>query len=78
MAIDGYSDNPTGQSTLDFSKAAYDRMAYFALRPELYFDAVADVQPTAQSMPGASVQFTIVNDLPISTRHLQKQQTSQP
>ena len=70
MAIDGYSDNPTGQSTLDFSKAAYDRMAYFALRPELYFDAVADVQPTAQSMPGASVQFTIVNDLPISTTAL--------
>ena len=70
MAIDGYSDNPTGQSTLDFSKAAYDRMAYFALRPELYFDAVADVQPTAQSMPGASVQFTIVNDLPVSTTAL--------
>ena len=41
-------------------------MAYFALRPELYFDAVADVQPTAQSMPGTSVQFTIVNDLAIA------------
>jgi len=54
----------TQQSTLDFSKAAYDRIAYFALRPELYFDQAADIMPTAQSMPGSSVQFTVVNDLP--------------
>ena len=66
MATDAY----TGSSTLDFSKAAYDRMAYFALRPELYFDAAADVQPTAQSMPGSSVAFTIVNDLPIQASAL--------
>jgi len=64
--VDAY----TGSSTLDFSKAAYDRMAYFALRPELYFDAAADVQPTHQSMPGASVAFTIVNDLAIQASAL--------
>ena len=64
------ADAYTGSLTLDFSKAAYDRMAYFALRPELYFDQAADVQPTAQSMPGASVQFTIVNDLPIASAPL--------
>ena len=64
------ADAYTGQSTLDFSKAAYDRLAYFAYRPELYFDAAADVQPTAQSMPGASVTFTIVNDLPIASATL--------
>ena len=64
------ADAYTGSSTLDFSKAAYDRMAYFALRPELYFDQAADVQPTAQSMPGASVAFTIVNDLPIQSSAL--------
>jgi len=64
--VDAY----TGSSTLDFSKAAYDRMAYFALRPELYFDAAADIQPTHQSMPGASVAFTIVNDLPIQASAL--------
>ena len=61
------ADAYTGQSTLDFSKAAYDRLAYFAYRPELYFDAAADVQPTAQSMPGSSVSFTIVNDLAIAS-----------
>ena len=64
------TDAYTSQSSLDFSKAAYDRMAYFALRPELYFDQAADVQPTAQSMPGASVAFTIVNDLAISASAL--------
>lgn len=61
------ADAYTGQSTLDFSKAAYDRLAYFAYRPELYFDAAADIQPTAQSMPGSSVSFTIVNDLAIAS-----------
>ena len=64
------SDAYTSQSSLDFSKAAYDRMAYFALRPELYFDQAADVQPTAQSMPGSSVAFTIVNDLAIAASAL--------
>jgi N4-gp56 family major capsid protein len=74
MATDAYNvtgtDAFTTQGSLDFSKAAYDRMAYFALRPELYFDQVADVQPTAQSMPGSSVTFTIVNDLSIATTAL--------
>ena len=74
MATDAYNvtgtDAFTTQGSLDFSKAAYDRMAYFALRPELYFDQVADVQPTAQSMPGSSVTFTIVNDLSIATSAL--------
>ena len=51
----------------DVSKTAYDRLAYFSLRPELYFDQVADVMPTAQSMPGASVQFTIVSDLAVAS-----------
>jgi N4-gp56 family major capsid protein len=38
-------------------------MAYFALRPELYFDRIADVQPTNQSMPGSSVIFTQITEL---------------
>lgn len=45
-------------------------MAYFALRPELYFDAVADVQPTKQSMPGSAVVFTIQNDLGVASTAL--------
>jgi N4-gp56 family major capsid protein len=42
-------------------------LAYYALRPELYFDAVADVKPTRQSHPGASVVFTIVSDMPVAS-----------
>jgi len=60
------ADAFTGSGNLDFSQTAYDRMAYFALRPELYFDQAADVQATAQAMPGATVTFTIVNDLAIA------------
>lgn len=42
-------------------------MAYMSLRPELYFDGVADVQPTAQAMPGSSVVFTIQADLAVAS-----------
>jgi len=45
-------------------------MAYFSLRPELYFDQVADVRATNQAMPGKTVIFTIVNDLPINSTAL--------
>jgi N4-gp56 family major capsid protein len=45
-------------------------MAYFSLRPELYFDQVADVRATNQAMPGKSVIFTIVNDLQIAPNAL--------
>jgi N4-gp56 family major capsid protein len=51
-------------------QTAFDRIAYFALRSELLFDAVADVQPVAQSMPGSSVKFTIFNDLAVATSTL--------
>lgn len=54
-------------STIGLAQAAYDRMARFALRPELYFDNVADIKPTNQSMPGSSVTFPIVSDLPIAS-----------
>jgi N4-gp56 family major capsid protein len=60
--VDAY----TTTGSVDFAQTAYDQMAYFALRPELYFDAAADVKPTRQSMPGATVTFTIVNDLAIA------------
>jgi N4-gp56 family major capsid protein len=57
----------TQTSDLLTDQTAFDRIAYFALRSELLFDAVADVQPVAQSMPGSSVKFTIFNDLAVAT-----------
>jgi N4-gp56 family major capsid protein len=64
------SDTYTGQGTLDYAKTAYDLMAYFALRPELYFDAAADVEPSNQSMAGSTVQFTIQSDLAVASTAL--------
>jgi len=60
----------TQTSSLSTDQTAFDRIAYFALRSELLFDAVADVQPVAQSMPGSSVKFTIFNDLTAVTSAL--------
>lgn len=60
----------TQQSSVSVDQAAFDRLAYFALRSELLFDAVADVQPTQQAMPGTSVTFTIFNDLAEATTPL--------
>jgi N4-gp56 family major capsid protein len=60
----------TEASSLSTDQAAYDRLAYFALRSELLFDQAADVQPTNQSMPGSSVIFTIFADLAEATSTL--------
>ncbi|MBM4200820.1 MAG: N4-gp56 family major capsid protein [Gammaproteobacteria bacterium] len=56
----------TQQSSLSTDQTAFDRIAYFALRSELLFDAVADVMPIAQAMPGTAVTFTIFNDLAVA------------
>ena len=60
----------TTTSSVDYAQTAYDRLAYFAYRPELYFDRAVEVKPTRQSMPGATVIFTIQNDLPIASTPL--------
>jgi N4-gp56 family major capsid protein len=60
----------TSTASLDYDTAAYDLMAYYAYRPELYFDSFADVEPTHQSHKGASVTFTIQNDLAIASTPL--------
>lgn len=65
------ADAYTGVVALDdVVQDAFDRMAYMALREELYFDAVADVKPTRQSMPGDAVVFTKVTDLAAATATL--------
>lgn len=46
-----------------WDQAAYEQLAYFALRAGTYYDQFATVKPTRQSMPGASVIFDFVTDL---------------
>lgn len=62
--------NETTTSSLSVDQIAFDRLAYFALRSELLFDAAADVQPTQQAMPGSAVTFTIFNDIAAATSTL--------
>lgn len=63
---DAYTDTAAMLS----DQVAYDRLAYFALRPELYFDGCADVKPTHQTAPGSSVKFTIISDLAVASTAL--------
>ena len=60
----------TELSSLSTDQVAFDQIAYFALRSEMLFDAAADVQPVAQSMPGTSVKFTIFSELANATTPL--------
>lgn len=60
----------TDTSAVSVDQVAFDRIAYLALRSELLFDQAADVQPTAQAMPGSGVTFTIFNDLSAATSTL--------
>ena len=60
----------TQASSLSVDQAAYDRLAYFALRSELLYDQAADVQATNQAMPGSSVIFTIFSELAVATSTL--------
>ena len=60
----------TTTGTVDYVQTAYDMLAYYALRPELYADQVADIKPTNQSMPGSSVVFNVQNDMALSTTSL--------
>ncbi len=60
----------TTTASLDSVQTGYDRLAYFALRPEMYFDQLVDVKPTHQSMPGSTVKFTQYADLSVATTAL--------
>jgi N4-gp56 family major capsid protein len=57
----------TQASSLSSDQVAFDRIAYFALRSEMLYDQAADVQPTAQAMPGSGVTFTIFSELAQAT-----------
>jgi N4-gp56 family major capsid protein len=64
------SDTFTQQSTVVSDTTAYEMLAYFALRPQLYFHAVADVKPSNQSHRGAATQFYIYTELAAQTTPL--------
>lgn len=63
-------DTYTGQATLPFAQTAFDLKAFYALRPQLYYDALADIEPSDQAMVGSSVTFSFQNDLAIASTPL--------
>lgn len=64
------ADTFSQQSTYSSDTTAYQAESYFALRPMLHFDAVADVKPTNQTHRGAAVQFQLYTDLAAQTTAL--------
>ena len=64
------ADAMTTTGTSGWDSTAFDQYAYYALRPEIYFDMVADVQPTNQSHAGSAVTFTQVSDLAVASTAL--------
>jgi N4-gp56 family major capsid protein len=60
----------TKTSSLSVDQTAFEKLAYFALRPELYYDQFADVQATNATNPGATVTFTRFADLSPATTPL--------
>jgi N4-gp56 family major capsid protein len=58
----------TGSVTYD--TAAYDLLARYAYRPELYFDSWVDVRPTNLTHRGSTVTFWQQNDLAVATTPL--------
>jgi N4-gp56 family major capsid protein len=60
----------TGTANLTTDQVAFEKLAYFALRPEMYFDQFASVQATNATNPGASVKFTVFADLAAATTPL--------
>jgi N4-gp56 family major capsid protein len=60
----------TQVSSLDLNQTAFEKLAYFALRPELYFDRFAEVEATNATNPGATHTFTIFQDLAVASSEL--------
>lgn len=60
----------TGTSAVSTDIAAHKRLMYFALRPQLFFDGVCDVDSTNATNQGASVTFYFTNDFAAATTPL--------
>lgn len=64
------ADAFTSTASVTLDQAAYDLLIRYPLRSQLYFDRVADVQATRQSMPGSSVVFNLATEMAVATTPL--------
>jgi N4-gp56 family major capsid protein len=65
-----YITNTTKTSSVGSDTAAFEQLAYFALRSQPMLEMVCDVKTTNQSHNGSSVQFNIYSDLDRATTAL--------
>lgn len=63
-------DAYTTTGSLDFDQSSWDKRAYYAYRPENFFDSVVDVQSTNTTDVGTNVIFTIMADLSVASTAL--------
>jgi N4-gp56 family major capsid protein len=64
------ADAYTGTSAVDYDQTAWNLVAYYALRPQLYADQFATVGTAPQSTPGTAVTFTFAADMAAATTAL--------
>lgn len=57
----------TQVSSLSLTQNAFERLVYFALRPELFYDSVVEIGTTNLTNPGSTVKFTQTADLAAAT-----------
>ena len=57
-------------SSMNLNISGWEKLAYFALRPELYYDDLCDVETTNLTSRGATVGFQITSDLAAATTAL--------
>lgn len=60
----------TLQSSVATDQAAYEQLAFYALRQEHFFDACADVKATQETHTGSSVVFDILSEMATATTAL--------
>lgn len=63
----------TVSGSLGINKAAYIKRAYYALRPQKYYDSFVDVQATDTTAVGSSYTWNITSDLSEATTPLGEQ-----
>jgi N4-gp56 family major capsid protein len=57
-------------SSLNLNITGWEKLAYFALRPELYFDDLCDVDSTNATSRGATIGFQLTSDMAAATTPL--------
>lgn len=60
----------TQVSSMNLTQQGWEKVAFFALRPELYYDDLCDVETTNLTNRGATVNFQITSDLAAATTPL--------